>query len=258
VAYQITVDGTEYPVQTITTATRIYFSSYSSANVISVTAYAVDSYGNALGATASGTYYLGTLPIIYVDDVACAGTGKTVKVSGNYYISVGSAGSTANTTAYYFVDGVNVGYAYNFTGNYNVSTAASKTFTIRYVNNYSQAVVAETSVTVVYEAASGGYTSAAPTPTVSSNYSNLIASQPSNISSTHITISVPSATGYVYSYSIDGLTGSTLATGDQTVQIFGDQQLNVTKTVTVTAKTVAGVTAGVWTWIITRGTGIGY
>jgi len=32
----------------------------------------------------------------------------------------------------------------------------------------------------------------------------------------------------------------------------------VTKTVTVTAKTVAGVTAGVWTWIITRGTGIGY
>lgn len=256
VLYQITVDGIDRPAQTITTTTRIPFSTFLNAKVIEITAYAVDNYGNALGATATGTYYMGSLPLIYVDGVAYAGTGNIVKVSGSYNISAGTVGSTTDISIERYVDGAYV-QSYNFSGSYAAPTTTSKTFTIKLVNVHSYAVIAETSVTVVYEAASSGTVTAAPAPTVSSNNSTLFAGQSNNISNAFVTVNVPSAVGYTYTYAIDGVTVGTLTNGsaEQMIKMFDQSlmELGVSKTLTITASTATGVPSGVWSWIIKLG-----
>ena len=261
VAYTVTVDGVLKDSGTFSnsyasTYARIYLNRLSG-SVITVSAWAIDNSGTQISEATTKTYYMGVIPTIYVDGNAYYGSNNVVYTTNSFYVSAGSVPS--GYTASYTVNGMP---ASSIAGSYSAPTYYSGvtfTMTLRPNNSFVGTTNVTTSVTVMYGTGtgtgggSGIITPSASAPTVSVNNNTVASGWTYDLSGTSATLSVtiPSATGYVYSYSVNGSSSTLLQNGKvSTVTLTTTPYVGVasdSQVLTITA-TYNNTVVGTWSY----------
>ena len=260
VAYTVTVDGVAKDSGTFnssyaSTYARIYLSRYSG-SVITVSAWAVNTNGSQISETTTQTYYMGAVPAIYVGGTAYYGANNVVYTTSSYYVTAGSI--PTGYTATYAINGTPVP---TITGSYSApayNTGVTYTITLRPNSIYVGTNTITTSVTVMYgyNNGSGGIvtpptTASAPTVSVNNNVVHAGWYQDLQGSTANLSVTIPSATGVVYSYSINGSSSTILTNGKvNSITLTRDPYVGVstpTQILTISA-TNNNTVIGSWTY----------
>lgn len=263
VAYTVTVDNRQVDSGTFSnsyasTYARIYLNRISG-SVITISAWAINDYGTKISETTTQTYYMGTVPAVYVGGTAYYGSNNTVYTTSPYYVTASAVPS--GYTASYTINGA---YAATITGNYPAPTyysGVTYTMTLTPNNSFIGTNSVTTSVTVIYGTSSGSggivtppTTASAPTVSVNSNVVNAGWYQDLQGTTAELSVTIPSATGVVYSYSINGSSSTILTNGKvNTVTLTKDPYVGVsapTQTLTISA-TYNNTVIGTWIYTFT-------
>lgn len=263
VAYTVSVDGVQKDSGTFSSNWSSAYNVISLKNyagsVITINAWAIDNYGNKISETTTQTYYMGTVPAIYVGGTAYYGANNTVYTTSPYYVS--SSTVPSGYTASYTMNGA---YVATITGSYPAPTyysGVTYTMTLTPNNSLIGTNSVTTSVTVIYGTSSGSggvvtppTTASAPTVSVNSNVVNAGWYQDLQGSSAELSVTIPSATGVVYSYSINGSSSTILTNGKvNSVTLVKDPYVGVSspsQTLTISA-TYNNTVIGSWTYTFT-------
>lgn len=257
VAYTVTVDGVQRDSGTFSNSWSsaynvIYLKNYSGA-VITISAWAVNNYGNKISETTTQTYYMGTVPAIYVGGTAYYGSNNVFYTTGGYNISVGTIPS--GYTASYSINGspiVNPDvYFLGYHDAPSYGAGVTYTMTLTPMNSLVGANAVTTSVTVIYgyNSGTGGtippITASAPTVKNSSDSSTFVAGQFYNVGTAQSFGLIVNVSGTGYSYSVDGNAALPLTYGDNSVTLI-KAGVDLTRSLVITAPN--GVS---WTYTFT-------
>ncbi len=258
IAYTVTVDGRQVDSGTFnnsysSTYARIYLNRISG-SVITVSAWAVDSYGSQISEITTQTYYMGYVPYISVDGNQYYGANNTVYVNTSYYINTASVPS--GYTATYAING----YAVSASEINGSHTETNVTYTMTLTPYYGTGSSVTTSITVLYGYNNNGGGSGTVTPSASepevwndghttkyeSGWSNSVGTD-----SVSLQVKVPNSYGVTYYYSVNGgyesiLTPTTVHNITVTIPNYGvDAGSGYLK---ITAKSSTGITISSWTY----------
>ena len=260
ITYSVTVDGVKQKEETIQNYgpqwSQIALSNYPNASVIVVSAWSLNDNRVKISEPTTQTYYMGVVPVIYIDSTAFYGSNNNAYVTKTFYVSTSTvpAGyvATYTVTGYYpstaafdgswAVPAVNAPITFTMTLTPTATVYNGKTVSTSVTVNFGNGSTTPTDPTVPTNP-----TGIAPTVSVNNNVYLPDGNYDVSGTSTLVSVSVPSNT-YKYSYTVNGGATYYLENG-KINSIALDSIGNTTKVIIITA-VYGSSTVGSWKYTV--------